>query len=349
MSNDIEGLEGIEVTLADIADELLTSDAETLILCHARPDGDCLGSAAALTRTLRRLGRAAYAVNADTDKIQNRLRFLSDGIVISADDLPAGFVPGLVIAVDTAETELLGDYDGRWNIDIKIDHHVSRSLYGKRNFIDAGAAACGQIICELIYMMAERDCRALPCSATIEALYASLVTDSGSFRYGGVSGRTHICAARLFDGGLDHVSVHERLSPGRSETDLSALRIALGGMKRFCGGRINALVIDLDTKAEYGVEDENLTELNTFVRDIEGVDVGITLKQQSDDPEMWKLSMRSTPRVDVSVVCAVFSGGGHLRAAGAMLRAESPDEALRLVLSALEESGQLDCSDCENG
>jgi len=77
--------------------------------------------------------------------------------------------------------------------------------------------------------------------------------------------------------------------------------------------------------------------------------VGITLKQQSDDPAMWKLSMRSTPRVDVSVVCAVFGGGGHLRAAGAMLRAESPDEALRLVLSALEESGQLDCSDCENG
>lgn len=337
----MEITEGCAASLEEIAEYLLSDARPALILAHARPDGDTLGCAAALALTLRRMGREARAVCADAAKITPRLSFISDGVVTTLEELPEAFAPELFIALDTAEQALFGDYADRFAFDVKVDHHPSGSLYAKLNYINGKAASCGELVFRLISLMAEKCPEATPDKRTADALYAAIASDTGSFRYRGVGRSTHEAAGELIELGADHTGISERLFARRGRKELDALRVALDSLRFFMDGRVAAIVVTNEMKEKYSLADENMGELNSFSRDIDGVDIGITLKQQPDDPTRYKLSLRSSEAADVSVVCARFGGGGHLRAAGAMLEADSPDAALEAVLAAIKAAGQL--------
>ncbi len=302
----------------DGARKILFDSPRTLIYSHGHPDADTLGSALALKLALKKAGRESYVTC--LDPIPQRLSFLAD------EPVPDGFEPTLVCAVDVASYRMLGikDESLRGRIDLKIDHHRTGEDYAKFNYTDDGSAACGEIIFDLLGDAVDAE--------IAEPLYAAIASDTGCFRFSNTTARTHIIAARLTEHGINVGGINHRLFESRSQGEVAALKLALSSLEYHCGGRLAIVCFTNEDKEKYGFDDDNISAHNSLTREIEGVELGITVRQKANDPEVWKISMRSGEKVDASALCGVFGGGGHIRAAGCEITAPDKATACRTVL-----------------
>ncbi len=288
------------LTVQETADFLRTLD-EVLILTHVRPDGDTVGCAAALCRALRGMGKAAYLL--PNPEITGTYEPYAASLWA-----PEGYVPQSVVSVDIAAPNLLPDnalpYKG--GICLAIDHHGSQEFFAERTCLDADAAACGEIVYDVI--------RALGASVTPEiamALYVAVSTDTGCFVYTNTTARTHRIAAELMDCGIDVGAVNKVLFRTKS-----AVRLAMEAR----------MVADMEL-----YDNEELSSLAALVQ---GTDCGITLRELK--PGRVKISLRTGPRVDACAVCRVLGGGGHKAAAGATVEG-TMDEVKAGILAAYRE------------
>ena len=336
-----------EITLGEARDIFVSSE-KILILSHYRPDGDCVGCAAALALAARKLGKKAYA--ADSDEIPQKLRFIVDlpcDPVYSlagedpeaAKDAVSAFAPDLIMSADIAETSLLGRYEDIFKdrIKLKIDHHPPRSQFAEYDYVDDTASSCAQIIYRMLQPLGVID------ADIASALYAGIISDSGNFKYPDVTSETHRVAAELIDLGVRHADINERLFGKRTRGEVEALRLALDTLEFFtvysqaCGAVSCGMVsMTGDDLRDYGIKDDDLGEIHSFPRDIEGVDIGILLRQITSENNMYKLSLRSD-RTDVSKICEHLDGGGHSRASGGRIYAQSLDAAVKQIMSAISE------------
>ena len=318
--------------------KLICEKNDVVLLCHARPDGDTLGSAYALKYALMAAGKRVKVECAD--EIPKRLAFITE---LSQEDRTRGAEfdknSAFVCAIDVAESHLLGALEGVYSsIDLKIDHHPSGSEYAKYNYIDGKAAACGEIIFKLIRRLAEMR-GAKFSEAVCTALYTAICSDTGCFRYSNTSADTLRIAAELIDGGADAYAVNSRLFETKSRAEIEARKYMLNNTEYYADGRVAILVITNEFRRESGADDEEIGGLVSEMREIEGVDLAITLKQDKNDEIKFKISMRSSLNVSASDMCAMFGGGGHERAAGGSLCALTPmaakKEIIEKVLKAL--------------
>ena len=300
-----------------------------LILTHDHPDGDTLGSAFALKAALGRDGRRVEV--ACCDPVAPSLRFITGG----AADLPVpeDLDPDLICAVDMADADMLGGlrplFDGR--VDIKIDHHATSEPYAEYNYVDPGAAACGEIIYDLL----APDGAVTPEAAT--ALYVAIASDTGCFRYANTTARTFTVTAELIGLGADSRGANHMLFERKSSGELRATGLAIDGLEFHAGTRIAVTGFTLEMKRRYDITDDDISPILGLARDVDGVEVGVTLRQESESPDVYKVSLRSDGAFDCSEVCALFGGGGHRGAAGCRIAAESFDAAKKaLVDAALE-------------
>ncbi|MBQ3101194.1 MAG: DHH family phosphoesterase [Clostridia bacterium] len=302
----------------DGARKMLLDSPRTLIYTHGHPDADTLGSALALKLALKKAGCEAYVTC--LDPIPARLAFLAD------EPMPEGFEPDLVCAVDVASYMMLGIKDDslRGRIDLKIDHHRIGEDYAKFNYTDEASAACGEIIFDLLGGDIDGEIAA--------PLYAAVASDTGCFRFSNTTARTHVIAARLTEYGVDTARLNHLLFESRSVGEIAALRLALESLEYHCGGRLAIVCFTNEDKKKYGFDDDCISAHNSLTREIEGVELGITLRQKSNDPDAWKISMRSGESVDVSALCGVFGGGGHIRAAGCEITAPDAKTARETIL-----------------
>ena len=340
-----------EITL-DKAREIFVSAGKILVLSHYRPDGDCVGCATALVLAARKLGKKAYA--ADSDELPKKLEFITDcdGEPIyslagedpdRAKDAADAFAPDLIMSADIAETQLLGRYEDIFKdrITLKIDHHPPRSQFAEYNYADDTASSCAQIIYRLLQPLGVVD------ADIASALYAGIISDSCNFKYPDVTAETHRIAADLIDTGVKHAEINERLFGKRTRGEIEALRLAVDTLEYFTAysskcGAVSCAMISMTNadRRDYGISDDDLGELHSFPRDIEGVDVGIVIKQISGENNMYKLSFRSD-RTDVSKICEHLDGGGHSRASGARIYAASLDDAVKTIMSAITDYAEL--------
>lgn len=336
-----------EITL-DRAREIFLSADKILVLSHYRPDGDCVGCAAALVLAARKLGKKAYA--ADSDEIPQKLNFIADipgepvyllageDADYAADKVRA-YAPDLIMSADIAETQLLGRYEDIFKdrIALKIDHHPPRSQFAENNYVDDTASSCAQIIYRLLEPLGVTD------ADTATALYAGIISDSGNFKYPDVSAETHRIAADLIEAGVRHAEINERLFGKRTKNEVEALKLAVDTLEYFTAysracGPIPCAMISMtnDDRRDYGISDDDLGEIQSFARDIEGIDVGVFVRQISSENNMYKVSFRSE-RTDVSKICEHLDGGGHTRASGGRICAASIDAAIKEVMNAISE------------
>lgn len=301
------------------AREMLFASPRTLIYTHGHPDADTLGSALALKLALKKSGCEAYVTC--LDPIPVRLAFLAD------EPMPADFAPTLVCAVDVASYRMLGikDESLRGKIDLKIDHHRTGEDYAKFNYTEADSAACAEIIFDLLDGLIDADIAA--------PIYAALASDTGCFRFSNTTARTHIIAARLCEYGVDAANINHRLFESRSKGEIAALKLALSSLEYRCGGKLALVCFTNGDKEEYGFDDDCISAHNSLTREIEGVELGITVRQKVTDPETWKISMRSGESVDASALCGIFGGGGHIRAAGCEIKAPDAKTAREIILN----------------
>lgn len=339
------------------AANLLASKNNIALLCHIRPDADTVGSACALKSALESMGKNVTVFCAD--KMPKRLAFIPEadfteysgettavpdiclaekGIIFSAPDenflcrlkTALGSPDILLCAVDVAETHLLGAVgeatDGR--IDLKIDHHRLGSPYAAENLIVPEAAATGEIIFDIL--------KAMPGLGSFgenvsSALYAAISSDTGCFRYSNVTPKTLKTAAALIESGAHSYAVSQRLFELKTKEQLSAENALTGLIRYSAGGAIASVTVSNEMKRNLGIDDEDISDLVSLLRQIEGVRLAVTIKQTAEE-KVYKVSMRSLSEVDASAICAVFGGGGHRRAAGATVEADSPEEAESKVL-----------------
>lgn len=317
------------ITLEEAA-KLLTDSENLLVLTHEHPDGDTIGCAFALKHALSLDGRRRVEV-ACCDRVRSTLVFITGTEKLS---VPQGFEPDTVCAVDVASSAMLGGMYDRFKnrIKLKIDHHRTSEAYAEYNFVDDKAAACGEIIYKML-----AGCGMLN-AAACDALYAAVASDTGGFKYGNTTADSLRVAAELIERGADHRRLNHLLFEQRTPGEIAALKLALDGMRRCADGQIAVIGFTNAMKDEYRFDDDDVAPLHSLPREIIGVKLGISVRQTEDDPDLYKVSLRSSGDPDCSAVCAVFGGGGHKGAAGCKIRARSLTEAEEIIIAEAEKA-----------
>ena len=313
----------MRITIQQAAQRLLSQD-RILILSHKSPDGDTLGSAYALLYALYAQNKTAQVICGDPIPLQ--FAYLSDG------EKNVSFEPSFIVAVDVASRELLGkalsDYALR--VDLCIDHHRTNEGYAKETLVDDQAAAA----CELLYaVIREMD---VPITGRIAScLYTGIATDSGCFKYPNTTARTHQIAADLIEAGADYVRINRELFDTKSRARIEIEKQVLDTLSFAENGRIAWACITQEMLHNTGAQESELEGLAALPRMIEGVEVGITLREQQDGK--YKISVRTAQKADAAAICAVFGGGGHLRAAGCRTACPYEEAVEKLIAAAKKE------------
>ena len=322
------------LSVAQVA-ELLAEKKSTLIIFHVHPDGDATGSAFALRTFLEELGCPAWCICAD--RLPERLSFLSVGQgSVSKDDIPEGFAVERVITVDTASPTQMGElyeiYKDR--IDLMIDHHGKGTPYAD-NCIIPEASACGEVLFDIMKLAAENEGGSLSHSVC-ELLYAAISADTGCFRYSNTTAHTHSVAAELIGAGVKFADINHRLFGIKTLKQMQVEHAGFERMNFYCNGKMAVITFPYDLKAQYGADDESLETLVDVARCVKGVEVAAVIKQPTADNK-FRVSMRSSSDFDVSEVCAHYGGGGHVKAAGCTITADSILSAEMTVVVAVEQ------------
>lgn len=315
-------MSGHTLTVQETVSYLRTLD-DVLLLTHVRPDGDTVGSAAALCRALRDMGKTAYL-------LPNPEITATYEPYAAPYWAPEGFVPAHVVSVDIAALNLLPDNAAVYapRIELAIDHHGSHGFFAARTCLDADAAACGEIVHDIIALLtAVTPDIALP-------LYVAIATDTGCFVYSNTTARTHRIAAALLDTGIDAAPVNKALFRTKSRTRLAMESRMTADMTLFDHDRVVVMTIPLSLRQELHATEADIEELSSLAALVEGSDCGVTLRELR--PGVVKISLRTGPRVDASAVCQRLGGGGHKAAAGATVNG-TMDEVRAAVLRSYQE------------
>ena len=321
------------LTLLEVLSEL-KRPANTLITCHVKPDGDAIGSAFALKELLTALGSRVWVVCAE--ECPHRLAFLLDEeqSSILPESIPEDFSADRVIAVDTASPGQAGALFDRFGdcYTLSIDHH-GRGTPFCDHWILPDAAATGEMIFTLAKALVKEGTLAQIPLGAAERMYAAMSSDTGSFKYSNATPATYRAASDLIELGVDHAEMNRKLYSSVPYLQLAAQYEGFSRLRRFCDGRIAVIPFPYEAKVKLGIRDEHTETLVDMARIIEGVEIAFVLKQPTEAP-LFRLSMRSSIDFDVSAVCAVFGGGGHVRAAGATITdAADMEEAVARVLA----------------
>jgi len=308
--------------------EALKSHDRIALAIHKNPDSDCVGSASALLLALRSMGKTVH-IFAD-GKIPLRLSFLTDNSYFTMDKKTPYDV---CVAVDVASEPLMGTvkeevYD-KAKIKCCIDHHETNPGYAEYNYVDGNSAAAG----ELMYFFIKDY---LCCEVTKEIatrLYAAIASDTGSFQYSNTTPKTHIIASELMARGIDAPMVMRTLFERKTKEQLALNADVVNNLKFYADGKICVAVVDNKMLSKYKMAFEEADDIASLPRSIIGVEVGAYIKVRGE--KECKISLRSNAYADVASVAKSMGGGGHLRAAGVTIY-ESPVEAERLIVEALE-------------
>jgi len=290
------------ITVKQAAQALKAAD-NILLLCHKNPDGDTLGSAGGLMFALKKLGKTcAVCCN---DIIPQKYDFLN------LEVFEGQFIPDFIVAVDVADTKLLGDKLSGYaeNVDLCIDHHPSNTGYAKTVCCDGALPAAAQLVMQVVEELGtELDIDIANC------LYTGLMTDTGCFKYSATTAETHIAAAKLLSAGAYHDFIANRFFMSKSRRTIELEKHALNTLEYYFDGRCAVIELPASVLEAVGAQPSDIDGISAMPRTIEGVDVGITIRQVSEN--IFKVSVRTNENASANEIAAGLGGGGHTKAAG---------------------------------
>ncbi len=301
------------MTLDNIIQEIEKAQS-IVILTHETPDGDAIGSSLAMRVALKQIGKEPDVVIREVPKIFD---FLPGRDEIKSDSDIEEY--DLAISLDCADFKRLvgNEYFEKAKQTIVIDHHGSNKMYGDINFVNPVAPACCQILIGMFqYFDIKIDKELGTCILT------GIITDTGGFRYSGVTPETFEFTAELLEKGVNVSEIYKRVLETKTKANFELMKRTVNRMEFLEDGKVTFTYItnkDLEeVDAKIG-DHEGLVENG---RDIEGVEVSVFIRQRDNDENTYKVSMRSNDYVNVSDVCLMFGGGGHERAAGAIVQGD---------------------------
>jgi bifunctional oligoribonuclease and PAP phosphatase NrnA len=294
--------------------DTLRDNDKFLLTTHERPDGDAVGSLAAMQQVLAALGKDAVAfLTADEFPLPYEYRFIHlDGLVTEPpEDLSERIMVFLDCGnIDRTPAAALQPH-GRCILN--VDHHHDNTRFGTLNHVDPRASCTAEMVWDL---MKGLDVRATP--AIAEALYVGVVTDTGRFMYENTGSRAHEMAAELIEDGIDVHAIYRRLYEGIPQGKLELLARGLSNVERYDGGVLTVTHLTLEDYQTTGADESYSEGVVDHLRSVEGTAVAALVRDLlGDGAAKRKVSLRATDdRVDVSVIARAQGGGGHRRAAG---------------------------------
>jgi phosphoesterase RecJ-like protein len=301
---------------------------QRFVVCsHARPDGDSIGSELAMAFALRALGKQAHVVNKDAP-LAPLMGFPGVADIEIAERVDGEYDAAIIMECgDLARTGLTGL--DRYFI-INIDHHPGNAEYGQINWFDATAAACGEMVFQLIETLG------VPLSNEIAThIYLAILTDTGSFHYSNISPITFDICRQTLEAGVDPVLVARSVYDSNNMGRLKLFGAVLSAMQIDSTGRIAIVYLDHEMAREAGGtydDTEGLINLPLTVKEIQAV---VFFKQIEGD--QYRVSMRSKGDIDIGAVAKQFGGGGHKNAAGCSVSG-AIDSLQKLFLEKIEKA-----------
>jgi bifunctional oligoribonuclease and PAP phosphatase NrnA len=295
-----------DTTLARICDAIRTR-RRFLITSHQRPDGDSIGSQLAMAFALDALGKDVRLVNADPAP-DHYLEFPGVDRIRIARTLDDRHIDAVIVmeSGDLARTGVSG-LEGFFTIN--IDHHQGNTSYGALNWLDESAAACGELVFELI--------RSLGVPLTLDIathIYLAILTDTGSFHHSNITPRTFDICRQAVEAGVNPAAMARRVFDSNSFGKLKLIGALLDEMDLMDEGRLAVMYLNDEILAATGTtanDTEGLINLPLTAREIQAV---VFFKAAADGE--IRVSMRSKYDVDVRTVASRHGGGGHKNAAG---------------------------------
>lgn len=311
------------LTRSETAAFLLSHD-NYCILSHRRPDGDTVGSTAALCRILRMMGKTAHVLR--NEEVSDRFGWLHEGLTKDA----AGETD-TIVTVDVASPEMLPKAFQALigQIVLRIDHHGSATSFTEYELVDPGAGACAEIVYDLLLELGQ----ALD-PETADALYVATSTDTGCFRFSNTTGHTFQTAAACAQAGARVYQLNQELFETNSLQKLKMQAWIIENMKMFRDGKLAIAAIPKAVEQEIGVTEDDMDNISSFPRTVAGVCMAATLRETKDGDT--KISVRAVPGYDAAAVTEKFGGGGHKGAAGASIRMPIEEAAKALEAAMLE-------------
>lgn len=303
--------------------QLLLDWDNILILTHAHPDGDTIGSGFALCSALLKIGKNARVVCAD--EYQTKFEYLYSNL-----DMPS-FDEEHIVAVDVATVNLLGDLEEKYGdkVELCIDHHGTNTHYAQNLLLNADAAAACEVVLKVIKAMhIDID------KFIAECLYTGITTDTGCFRYSSTTSNTYRAAAELIDYGVDNGTINRLMFETKTKTYAALERLVIEGMEFYCDDKICVATITQDMYAKTGSDESETDAIAPLTRQTEGVQIGLSIREKAD--KTCKCSIRTFEQVDASVLAGYFGGGGHKQAAACRFNC-GVEEAKRLLVEKCKE------------
>ena len=282
---------------------LLKEYDKYLILTHRNPDGDTLGSAFALKRTLDKMGKKSFVKC--VDPMHHKYSYLWEGV----DNEEFAF--DKIIAVDVADTKLLGEAfenlygDKVW---LCIDHHMTNKEYAQHLLLEDRAAAAVviyEVICELGVEITPE---------IASCVYTGLATDTGCFMFSNTTPTVHRIAAEVMEKGADYTTINRLMFETKSMSYLRLEQMAVSSIESYFDGKCAIMTITRKMFEESGSSSTECDGIAALPRKIEGVKVGVTIRERHNGS--YKVSIRTVEPYDAAKMCGKLGGGGHHAAAG---------------------------------
>ncbi|MDR2488613.1 MAG: DHH family phosphoesterase [Desulfovibrio sp.] len=323
--------------IQDSLNEAISRAERALVATHVNPDGDAVGSAAALAHIALRRGADVRILLGEGLPTAFAWLSLPAPCVQSLRELGA-WTPDLLLLADCGDIsrtepdlriklKARGLPDGDWQgiTFVTIDHHLSNGGFGDLNWVEASRSSTG----ELVGLLAEH--MGIPLTGDLaEAVYLALVSDTGNFSFANTSSDTLALAARLAAGGFDIATF-----TAKYENTWNIAKMRLWGrlmteIRLHADGAVACSLIPKRYLDESGLTRADLDGFASWLRRLRGVRVGLLVRE--DSPSRCKISLRSVGDVNVNAIAALYGGGGHAAAAGAEL-ALPPEAAAKKVLT----------------
>ena len=295
------------MTIDKIKEEIYKAKS-IIILTHEMPDGDAIGSSLAMYNGLKDIGKNADVVIERNSRIYS---FLKGADEIKSKGTRDSY--DLAIALDCGDVKRLNGYSEYFeNADttIQIDHHAINTMFADYNYVNPTAPACAQILITLLQDIGIEITKEIG-----ECLLTGIITDTGGFKYQGVSPETFEFAAELLNKGVNVSNVYKRVLQTISKSKFELRKLAMDRLEFLEDGKITFTYITQEDEEKINAEFDAHEGIVEIGRDVEGVEISIFLRENKEK-DGYRISLRSNDYVNVADICFVFSGGGHARAAG---------------------------------
>lgn len=281
-----------------------------VVTSHARPDGDAIGSSLAMAYALRHLGKDVRVVFRDpAPPPLETFPGVNDIIVGDRVEDPGD----AVLVMECGDLSRPGIAGLERGYVINIDHHTGNTMYGALNWFDQSAAACGEMVFDLI--------RALRVPLTLDIathVYVAVLTDTGGFHYSNITPRTFGICRECTEAGVNPAAIARAVYDSNRIGRLKLFRAVLNGMQLDRTERIATMAVTRQMAADCGATYDDTEGLVNFPLSAREVLAVVFFKE--DGPDDWRVSLRSKSDIDINAVAREFGGGGHKNASGCGVR-----------------------------